>query len=98
MQEAALVASQAQHEPATARYSPDLLKVHSLARSDAHFAIRNVSCVSDTAYGQQTMKAWQPVLTARAVSLWFLVIGAVFLVVGATIKGASRHAVEYKVS
>lgn len=47
-----------------------------------------------SAFSQQTLKAWRPVLTPRSVILLFSVVGIIFIPVGAIILAASNQVVE----
>jgi len=48
----------------------------------------------NTAFKQQRLKAWQPILTPRPVILSFLIIGIVFIPIGAGIVYSSNQVVE----
>eukprot|EP01006_Ploeotia_vitrea_P036447 TRINITY_DN66022_c2_g1_i1.p1 TRINITY_DN66022_c2_g1~~TRINITY_DN66022_c2_g1_i1.p1 ORF type:complete len:330 (+),score=175.78 TRINITY_DN66022_c2_g1_i1:126-1115(+) len=50
----------------------------------------------DSDFKQQRLKAWQPLLTPGWVILTFLVIGVVFIPIGAVIMDASNKVVEFK--
>ena len=52
---------------------------------------------SDSAFKQQKLKAWQPILTSKWVISSFTVIGAVFIPIGIAIMMASRGVVEVTV-
>jgi len=47
-----------------------------------------------TAFKQQQLKAWQPILTPLPVIISFLVVGAVFIPIGITLLTASNSVVE----
>eukprot|EP00026_Physarum_polycephalum_P010498 Phypoly_transcript_10662.p1 GENE.Phypoly_transcript_10662~~Phypoly_transcript_10662.p1 ORF type:complete len:312 (+),score=34.73 Phypoly_transcript_10662:142-1077(+) len=49
---------------------------------------------ANTAFKQQRLKAWQPILTPRPVILSFLIIGIVFIPIGAGIVYSSNQVVE----
>lgn len=48
----------------------------------------------DTAFKQQRLNAWQPVLTPERVSLIFLIIGIIFIPIGAVLLQQSNDIVE----
>jgi len=52
---------------------------------------------ANTAFKQQRLKAWQPILTPRPVILSFLIIGIVFIPIGAGIVYSSNQVVEVDV-
>mmetsp|Transcript_17628 Transcript_17628/g.23218 ORF Transcript_17628/g.23218 Transcript_17628/m.23218 type:complete len:379 (+) Transcript_17628:141-1277(+) len=51
----------------------------------------------DTAFKQQRLKAWQPILTPKWVISIFLAIGTIFIVIGVVLKQASDSVVEYSI-
>ena len=50
---------------------------------------------SDSAFKQQKLKAWQPILTPKWVISCFTVVGAIFIPIGIAIMLASKE-VHYK--
>lgn len=46
---------------------------------------------SDSAFKQQKLKAWQPILTPKWVISCFTVVGAIFIPIGIAIMLASRE-------
>jgi len=51
----------------------------------------------DTAFKQQRIPSWQPILTPKVVIFFFIVVGIVFIPIGALLKSKSDKVVEYKV-
>ncbi|GAM28032.1 hypothetical protein SAMD00019534_112080 [Acytostelium subglobosum LB1] len=49
---------------------------------------------SNTAFKQQRMKAWEPILTPTPVIITFIVIGVIFIPIGAVMISASNNVVE----
>lgn len=47
-----------------------------------------------SAFSQQTLKAWRPILTPRLVILLFVLVGLVFIPFGAVVVGVSNQVVE----
>ena len=45
--------------------------------------------ISDSAFKQQRLKAWQPILTAQVATIFFLIIFVLFIVLGAVLLVAS---------
>jgi len=50
-----------------------------------------------TAFKQQQLKAWQPILTPRSVIATFFAIGVIFIVIGVILLVASNNVIEYEV-
>eukprot|EP01115_Flamella_aegyptia_P011914 TRINITY_DN57508_c0_g1_i1.p1 TRINITY_DN57508_c0_g1~~TRINITY_DN57508_c0_g1_i1.p1 ORF type:complete len:226 (-),score=14.02 TRINITY_DN57508_c0_g1_i1:228-905(-) len=49
---------------------------------------------ANTAFKQQQLKAWQPILTPKPVIITFLVLGVIFIPIGAVLLDASNRVVE----
>lgn len=59
----------------------------------------NITCsrsflIVDTAFKQQRLPAWQPVMTAKSVIPTFLVIGIIFVPLGAVLYDTSNKVSE----
>jgi hypothetical protein len=50
--------------------------------------------VLDTAFKQQQLKAWQPILTPKPVIITFLVLGILFVPIGVILLTASNQVIE----
>eukprot|EP00474_Spongospora_subterranea_P000756 CRZ01214.1 hypothetical protein [Spongospora subterranea] len=52
----------------------------------------------DTAFKQQRLKAWQPLMTPKTIILTFLTTGVVFVIIGIVIISVDKSIVEFEVS
>lgn len=55
------------------------------------------SVIASKDFKQQTLRAWQPLLTPLTVILFFLIVGVVFIPVGIALLYASHQVVEFSV-